>query len=60
MSAKRETQVRRKSSQEMVALKDMVFIQETSAEREREREKYVPITRFLAACNHRLPPGKAL
>lgn len=44
----------------MVALKDMVFIQETSAEREREREKYVPITRFLAACNHRQPPGKAL
>lgn len=35
MSAEKETWARSTSSQEMVALKDMVFIQETSAEKDR-------------------------
>lgn len=56
MSAEWETRVRRRSSQEMVALKDMVFIQETSGAKEREK-KNVPITRFFGC---RQPPGKAL
>lgn len=38
MSAEWETWVTRRSSQETVALKDMVFIQKTSAEKEKERE----------------------
>lgn len=42
MAAEQETEIRSRSSQEMVVLKDMVFIQETSAEKEREEKTICP------------------
>lgn len=44
----------------MVPLKDRVFIQKTSAEKEKEREKYVPITRFFGCMQPQATLGKAL
>lgn len=62
MSAEWETWVRRRSSQETVALKDMVFIQKTSAEKEKERqsEKNCPYYKIFGCMQPEATSGKAL